>query len=108
MMSDSPASSFALGYLAAGPMVETASLGTQMLTQALLSRRQPTVDVNSLFAAIRELEAHIGRQDAFIEDLKRETRELREHARDVERDRNALIDWAERAEAELKRWRTGR
>ena len=105
-MSDSPLLSFAIGSLAAS----RGSSDLAHLTASIISPHpvQTRVDVNSLFAAIRELEAHIGRQDAFIEDLKRETRELREHARDVERDRNALIDWAERAEAELKRWRTGR
>lgn len=103
-MSDNPLASLALGYLAAGPMTETAGQGALMLTRALRERQQPTVDVNTLLAVAQEMERLVEQKDVYIAALQREISELRAYARKVEADRNTLLDWTAKAEAELK-WR---
>ena len=110
-MSDSPLLSFAIGSLAA----RRSNGQLAGITASFLNRRnQPSIDVNSLISVIQQMEAHIaqqgtqiGRNDAYIADLQREVSELRAFCRKVEADRDRLLDWAEKAEEELKRWRSG-
>ena len=104
-MSGSPVTAFALGYLAGDSPL--AYEGALTLTRALRRRQQPTIDVNSILAAMQEMEGHIAKQDAHIAGLQREIEELRAYGRKADQDRNELIDWAAKADAELKRRRAG-
>ena len=101
-MSDIPGSAFALGYLTGqSPLAHE---GAMLLTRALRERQQPTVDVDALLAVAQEMEQLLEQKDVYIAALQREISELRAYAKKVEADRNTLLDWTEKAEAELK-WR---
>lgn len=106
-MSDNPLESLALGYLASGSMTETASQGALMLTRSLRERGQPIVDAGALLALASEIEKLLEQKDIHIAALQREINELRAHAKQVEADRDKLIDWSERAQAELDWRRSG-
>ena len=114
------AEGFALGFLAASQAGAHTGRAVSDFMVSLYNRR-PQIDVNALInealwmeqqlaqqdAHIVQQGAHIAQQDAYIKGLKREVAELRAHAWQVEGDRDALVAWAARAEAELKRWRSG-
>lgn len=103
-MSDHPGTSFALGYLAAGSATELAREGALTLTRALRPRAPtPTIDVNGVLQAARELSEYVENQNRYVADLEREVRELRAHSERVENDRDRLYAWATWAETELKR-----
>jgi len=107
------AEGFALGLLAGHQTADSTVRAVNGL-MASLRNRGPQIDVNALInealwmeQQLAQKDARIAQQDAYIARLKREVSELRAHARRVEGDRDALLDWAEVAEAELKRWRSG-
>ena len=114
------AEGFALGYLATRVGdAQTVNAVVDLFTS--LRNRRPQIDVNALInealwmeqqlaqqdAHIVQQGAHIAQQDAYIKGLKREVAELRALAKEIAGERNALLDWATKAEAELKRWRSG-
>ena len=107
------AEGFALGYLAGSH--SSAQTGQAVLSfMSSLRNRGPQIDVNALIneallmeQQLAHQDAHIAQQDGYIKGLKREVAELRAHAKRVEDDRDALLDWAAKADAELKRWRSG-
>ena len=101
-MSDSPGSTFALGYLTGqSPLAHE---GAMLLTRALRERQKPAMDANTLLAVAQEMEQLLEQRDVYIAALEREISELRAYTKKVEADRNTLLDWTEKAEAELK-WR---
>ena len=107
------AEGFALGLLAGHQTADSTVRAVNGLMASLRNRRTQ-IDVNALInealwmeQQLAQKDAHIAQQDAYIKGLKREVAELRAHARQVEGDRDALVAWAARAEAELKRWRSG-
>lgn len=103
-MSDHPGTSFALGYLAAGSATELAREGALTLTRALQSRTSgPTIDVNAVIQAARELDDYVQKLEDYVESLQQEIKELRAHSARVESDRDKMYVWADWAEAELKR-----
>jgi len=107
------AEGFALGYLAARVGdAQTVNAVVDLFTP--LRNRRPQIDVNALInealwmeQQLAQKDAHIAQQDAYIKGLKREVAELRALAKEVEGERDALVAWAAKAEAELKRWRSG-
>ena len=121
------AEGFALGYLATRVGdAQTVNAVVDLFTS--LRNRRPQIDVNALInealwmeqriaqqdGHIAQQDAHIAQQggrieqqDAYIKGLKREVAELRALAKEIAGERNALLDWATKAEAELKRWRSG-
>jgi chromosome segregation ATPase len=121
------AEGFALGYLAGShSAAQTGKAVVSFMTS--LRNRRPQIDVNALInealwmeqriaqqdGHIAQQDAHIAQQggrieqqDAYIKGLKREVAELRALAKEIAGERDALLDWAAKAEAELKRWRSG-
>jgi hypothetical protein len=107
------AEGFALGFLAASQAGAHTGRAVSDFMVTLYNRR-PQIDVNALIneallmeQQLAHQDAHIAQQDGYIKGLKREVAELRAHAKRVEDDRDALLDWAAKADAELKRWRSG-
>ena len=106
-MSDSLGSSFAIGYLAGSYSGAQTARSVTGFVNALRSRNQASIDVNSLVSVIQQMEAHIAQQDGYISDLQTQLESVRRRSKILEEDRNKLYDWAEKAEEELKRWRSG-
>ncbi len=114
------AEGFALGLLAGHQTADSTVRAVNGL-MASLRNRGPQIDVNALInealwmeqqlaqkdAHIAQQGGHIAQQDAYIKGLKREVSELRALAKEIAGERDALLDWAAKAEAELKRWRSG-
>jgi phage shock protein A len=114
------AEGFALGYLATRVGdAQTVNAVVDLFTSR--RNRRPQIDVNALInealcmeqqlaqqgAHIAQQGGRIAQQDAYIARLKREIAELRDLAKEVEGERDALVAWAAKADAELKRWRSG-
>ena len=114
------AEGFALGFLAASQAGAHTGRAVSDFMVSLYNRR-PQIDVNALInealcmeqqlaqqgAHIAQQGGRIAQQDAYIARLKREIAELRDLAKEVEGERDALVAWAAKADAELKRWRSG-
>jgi len=107
------AEGFALGLLAGHQTADSTVRAVNGL-MASLRNRGPQIDVNALINEALSMEhqlaqrdAHIAQQDTYIKGLKREVAELRALAKEIAGERNAFVAWAARAEAELKRWRSG-
>ena len=120
------AEGFALGFLAASQAgAHTGRAVSEFM--ATLYNRGPQIDVNALInealwmeqriaqqdGHIAQQDAHIAQQggrieqqDAYIKGLKREVAELRALAKEIAGERDALLDWAAKAEAELTRLRS--
>ena len=113
------AEGFALGFLAASQAGAHTGRAVSDFMVSLYNRR-PQIDVNALInealwmeqqlaqkdAHIAQQGGHIAQQDAYIKGLKREVAELRALAKEIAGERDALLDWAAKAEAELKRLRS--
>lgn len=94
---------FVLGQMSEGYFKGMERTAASLFRPRAAPQRTPTIDMDAVLQAARELDEHVERQDRYIKDLEREVRELRAHSARVEDDRDRLHAWATWAEAELKR-----
>ena len=99
-MSDNFASSAALGYLAGRYSGAQTAQAVNSFFDGLRERAEPA-DVNGLLQALQEQNQHIFEQNVCIEAMQRENAELRAKLEALAKNRDAIWEWARRAEEEL-------